>query len=171
MLNDFTKDSKQFIIDLLNAGNGTVLTVNQVHFGVPDISAIAPATSVTLTALPESGFSGSLILHYRRNDLDLMSGSHSKTFAVGLARDMDGLVPIINALYQLNLQPEDYYNDDLPIFTPDVTGRFLAFKLRAKPYSLLFYGALELTLQRDAVSLSSYIANTTLVGEIYVPEQ
>ncbi len=138
-----------------------------VTIGVPKLGALGTLVRLEITAVAGKGYFGSVFLNYRRNDIETFIGTKPKVFLNGTATHVADLIGEINADYQMNLQPEDYYNDILPVFAESSTLQFLPFNLRIKPGSLFFLGTVELSLQRKAVALSQYILNTTLEDDIY----
>lgn len=165
---DFTQLPLDIMCALINATNATSLTKNDITFGAISVQASGNKnTGVTITAKAGSGYTGTRDLTYDRVDLATIPGTRSNEFALGSATKAIDLIPAINAAYQLNLQPEDYENDDLPTFDGVDPQEKKPFTLRAKAGSYIFRGSVNLLIDGNDVDLAQLITVTELDGLTY----
>lgn len=167
-VSDFTKLPVEILIDLINFSNGTALPPDMLTFGEPtELTVGAHNTTVVGTAKPGAYYTGSVTLTYNRVDLETIPGVRSTTFEIGNATTIADLVEKINAAYQLNLQPEDFVDAELPTLSDPVSNQEMPFDLVAGPKSLIYRNKVTLNVYRADVALSSVIVNTVLSGLIY----
>lgn len=168
MATDFTKPALQILVDLINATNGTSLTLTDIDF-----SACAATgggnrnTGVTITAKPNTGYTGHRDLTYDRVDLASIPGSRSKVFQLGSAVSAKDLLPALNAAYGLNLTTDDIIDDPMPTFTGGDPAEQEPFTLRAKATSYIYRGSVVLTMDANDVDLQNLITTTELNGLFY----
>ena len=168
---DFTKAPEQILCDLINNVNGCALTPTVVTFSnVGPNQAPSPSTTdqVTIAAVANSGYSGSLTLQYNRVSMAKIPGAKSTTFPQGSATKISDLIAQINAQFGINLTAADYVDGPLPSFhnSPHETQ---PFTIQAASGSLIWTGSLALTLSANDVSLSNVITNAILAGLNYQP--
>lgn len=166
---DFTKLPAEIVLDQINNDNSSSLTTAQVSFGIPTAATgTSPVrdTDLTVSAVPNQGYTGDVIVHYNRVDMATIPGTRSTTFPKGTATKISDLIPQINAAYQLNLQPEDYKDADLPTFSGAPNEKH-DFQLSAGEDSLCFKNSVTLTVHADDIPLASVITNQTLNGLVY----
>jgi hypothetical protein len=168
MATDFTKAPLQILIDLINETNVTALTTQDVTFTAPSVLGSGNKnTGVRITAVNGRGYTGQRDLTYDRVDLAAIPGARNKTFNIGSVTSAHGLIPALNAAYQLNLQPEDIEDDAMPTFDGSDPLETEAFTLRAKTGSYIFRGSLELIIDGNDVDLATLITVTELNGLSY----
>ncbi len=168
MTTDFTLTPLQILVALINATNATSLTTSDITFGaVSVLTEETKNTAVTITAVANSGYTGTRDLTYDRIDFADVPGSRSKEFVKGSATHVVDLIPAINAAYQLNLQVGDYVNSLLPTFDGLVPHDMKPFNLTAAAGSYIFIGEIELTLDGNDVDLADLITTTELEGLSY----
>jgi hypothetical protein len=167
MATDFTKMPLEILVDLINLANGSALTTADVSFSPPTaLTGASRNTGLTITAKPGGMYSGSRDVTYNRVDMGMIPGLRSTEFTVNPSwRYMHDLVPAINAAYNLNLQPEDYYDDQLPDFS-DYTLNNHNFLLRAQPGSYIYTNMLVLTAVGGKTLISDYLTQNLLSGFI-----
>lgn len=162
MATDFTKAPLEILVDLINYTNGCALTTADISFSACSaLSAGSRNTGVTITARPNSVYSGTRDLSYNRVDMATIPGLRSTEFEIGTAVSMKDLIPQINTAYRLNMQPEDYYDDLLPGLDD---GGSRKFTLRARPGSYIYRNTLELTIRGDKLPLADHMTNYILNG-------
>ncbi len=165
---DYTKSQQQIITDLINADNGTMLTVDMLTFGYPTAIPGWGNTQVVVTASTGSPYSNSVVFNYNRIDLSTVPGARNIVFDVGSAVNISDLIPAINAAYQINLTPGQFIDGPLPQFTNNTPGTTIPFTVVADPSSLVFIGRVTLQLARAKIPLSTIITVTALNGLVYI---
>jgi hypothetical protein len=168
-VSDFTKLPQQIVIDLINNDNSTALTPDLLTFGLPTAATgdnPTRNTELSLTAKAGSGYKGSVTVKYNRVDLSTVPGARSVVFPKGDATKIADLIPEINAAYQLNLQPEDFVDGDLPAFAGQPNEQH-DFQLAAGADSLCFINSVTLTVHADDIDLASVITTQELNGLVY----
>lgn len=102
-------------LGLLNANTNKVFTTSNLTIGAPQTTALNNVnTVVRITALPASGFSGSMNVYYtRRNLADAFPGSQNLG-TIASATTIYALLPTINTKYGLNLTTQDINDGPVP---------------------------------------------------------
>lgn len=167
VVTDFTKAPEQILLDLINNDNTSALTTAQVTLGTPSTSGGAENTSVTLTAVAGSGYSGSQTVTYNRVDIATVPGSRPTEFPVGSATKISDMLPQINAQYQINLTAADIVDATLPTFdgTPN---EVKTFELVMAAGALVYLNQVTLSIHANDIPLTTVITNTALNGLTYV---
>jgi hypothetical protein len=166
MATDLTKQPLEILVDLINATNGCALTEDDIFFGPPvALSNSNRNTAMRITAKPNSLYDGSRDVTYDRIDMATIPGPRSATFHLDGARTVSDLVPKLNVTYQLNLQPEDYYDDILPDLSQMVENNY-HFVVRAKPGSYIYRNWIVLSGLGDRIILGNEITQNLLNGFI-----
>lgn len=171
IVSDFTKVSKQIVLDLINFDNQSSLTASDIAFGIPAVNTDPTPprnTKLTVTAEPNSGLAGSVEVQYDRVNLSLLAGTMSKEFSVGNATMISDIIPEINARYHVNLAADDYVDASLPAFAGE-PNEILPVDVVAKAGSLVWIGTYQFNLRAEDIPLSMAITTTTLNGLNYVP--
>jgi hypothetical protein len=169
MATDLTKAPLEILVDLINDTNGCALTTSDITFGPPSsIPNGARNTGLRITATASSVYSGSRDVTYDRIDMASIPGLRSTVFVLDGAKTIRDLIPKINNAYMLNLQPEDYYDDVLPVFEMG-SDTVYHFTLRAKPASYIYRNWLVLTGGDNKLVIGDVIAQDLLSGFI-LPE-
>lgn len=165
MANDFSKVSKQVLIDQINTDNSTSLTDALISFGLPTAAQEGSAknTELTVSAVPGSGYTGSVVVEYNRVSLADFVGSKVLDFQKGDADNLSDLIPEINALLGTNLQPDDYVDVALPTFTGTPNEEH-DVQLAAAADSLAYLNSITITVKGADIPLSSVITTTVLNG-------
>lgn len=166
---DFTKAPEQILLDQINNDNSSALTLQQVSFGLPTTTTgTSPArdTQVTVSAVANEGYSGSVVVEYNRVNISTVPGARSTVFPKGSAVNISDLIPQINAAYQINLTTADYTDGPLPTFT-GAPNEEHTFQLVISSDSLPFENSVTLTVKANDIPLSSVITTSTLNGLVY----
>ena len=173
---DYTQLPAQCLVSLINDANGTTITPAQITFGPPTPINGLRNTEIVVTSVPAASVPagttplppGSVAVTYNRLNLNAIPGVRNTSFSNSSATNISDLLPQINAAYKINLTAADIIDAPLPIFTSNIPNETIGFVLVAAPGSLVFIGAVELTLINTSVQLSSIITNTVLNGFIYI---
>lgn len=134
-------NTREVLVDLINANDGLTATVADVTFGDP-VRVTDPNpprnTRVAITANTESGFYGVKTVHYNR-----MHISEVGTIEVerGAANSHIALLPAINTKYGLFLTADDIIDQVIPV---GETG-LITVNLQINPNSLSFYDGAVIT--------------------------
>lgn len=168
MATDFTKNADQIIIDLINEANATALTPADITFSVPtETESGNRNTAITITAVANSGYTGTRDLTYDRVDLAQVPGSRNKEFNIGSVTSVFGLLPAINAAYGINLTEADVEDTAMPTFEGTDPLEKATLVITAKPGSLVYRGSVELVIDGNDVDLATLITVTELNGLNY----
>lgn len=154
---DYTKPSKDVVVQKVNRDNGTSLTADMVDFGVPAPSGAVPNTRVTMTARPNMGFTGSVEITYNRRSLARFAQQPVTVFSLNQAVMISELLAAINAQYAVNISAAEIVDGPLPAFLGNTPAATLPFVLTAQPGSLMYYGQVTLYVRRADIQLSSLI--------------
>lgn len=169
VITDFTKLPKQIIVDLINYDNDTALEADLLTFGTPNVVTTGPYnTSLVTTAVPDSHYEGSVVIHYNRIDIGTVPGIRSKEIELGTATRISDLIPQINTKYGINLTAADYIDEPLPAFQTNDPTENLFFEVYTHPNSLVFIRDVRFKLVRNKIPLSSVIVNRFLNGLVYI---
>lgn len=157
MVINYTKPSKDVLVQKVNRDNGTSLTADMVDFGVPGPSGTIPNTKVVMTARPNSGFSGQVAITYNRRNLANFAQQPVTTFSVNDATRVVDLLAAINQQYQVNIAADEIEDAPLPVFSGPTPGATLPFVLKALAGSLMYQGQVTLQLRRRDILLSDIV--------------
>ena len=175
MANDLTKAPKQVILDMVNAKTSAGFTEASFSWaGLPVVEASGKNTSLTLTAVPGSGYKNSRTIRYNRLNLNTDIGQ--KYLAVGTGRDLifsvgDGtkiadLIPEVNSRLGINLTGDDFVDGDLPTFSGELN-ETRPVQIVAKADSLPYIGSITITLKAEDVDLATAIPDVEMDGLTY----
>lgn len=153
------------LFNLINRANPTIprlLDSTVVTLGNPTPMAMpgqdGANTSLTLTAIPGNGYSGTATVYYTRTDL-------SAKFAGGVIIDGDGieswtaLAAAINAATGTSLTASDFPNTPLVVSQLPST-----LVVNIVSGSLLYQGSFTVNLTSTAPSLQAHVLTTSLPG-------
>jgi len=175
-MSDLTKAPRQIIVDMINAENaspGSIL-VNELTFGTPAVETGTKNTSLPLTAVVGSRFLGTQTIYYDRLDLNNirtaaigagLTAVFDKTDAV---TTISHVIALVNARFGLNLTDEDFTASAFPTWEM-VPNEQHDVTITAKADSLIYLGAMNITLRLPQVDLAVAISANTLNGLNYVP--
>lgn len=173
---DLTKHGEQLVFDLLNAANP-----NQKHgpFATTNVTLGAPTplsghvsgnnSSLVVTGTVGAGYSGARTITYSRLDLTAVLLAKGVTgtlsFPNSSYKTSTDLLPLINTTYNMNLQPTDVVQENLPA-DDDVTG-VVSYTLKASANCLTYTGQLGIALQPASIDLGRAFKGNILNG--FVP--
>ena len=166
-VSDFTRPSKQVVLDLINADNAAALTLSVIDLGLP-VAAIEGAprnTSITVTAKAGSGYSGSQTLNYNRLQLSVFAAGKDLTFSVGNATTLNDLIDEINALLGINLvEGDDFADVAIPPFQGGIPNETVQVTLTATAESPAYLGSLQINVRSEDLALTDVLTVTDLDG-------
>jgi hypothetical protein len=161
MLIDILKTPFQNLLAIVNSTNTTTITDNQVTFGAPtSVAADADIanTTVLVSATPLNGYTGDVLVTYRRLLLTASVVSPSLNFVVtGVKTEAEIKTQIATVL---NIFESDF---DLTIVPPAEFGNKNDGTIVAKVESLLYAGTVIISVEWSE-SLDSAITTTSLTG-------
>jgi len=173
-VSDFKKAPKEIIFDLINFDNpGKTISSTVMGLGVPQAATGQnPVANTTLevSALPNSGYTGEVAVNYNRLALDGFIAAAGITGAleipVGDAAKFADLIDEINTALGINLTADDYIDGDIGDWegTPNETK---IIQIPADADSYVFLESLSVTLTAEDIPLSDVITVTTLSGLNY----
>lgn len=165
-MSDFTKAPKQVLIDLINKDNNTSLTDQLISFGLPTAATGTNPTrntDLTISAIPGSGYRGSVDLKYNRVQLNDFVGDKDLTFILGDATKLSDLIGEINALLTINLTEDDYQDVTLPAFQ-GTANETHEVQLVASSDSIVYLGSLTIKIKGEEIELGSVVTTRELSG-------
>lgn len=146
---DITKAPEQILMDKFNAVNALNLSVDDWVFGEPQSSTtVGYNTKVTLSPKATSQWYASFTLYYNRMNIATILDNDLVSVPRGGALQLSDVITDLNALYGLNVQPEDYFDSPLSIINPNDLDAEVPITFSCKPGSFLFYGTYQLVLNR-----------------------
>lgn len=150
---DFTKPSKEIVVDLINADNSTSYTAGDLSFGYPQpITDPQRNTEIQLTPTAQAHRVGWVKVRYNRIDLAEVPGTRSVTFFVATSyTHAHDLVARINSRYHIRLSSVDFVDLPLPAFDEQAD-----FTLTAGADSPVFIGDVTLDLHRAIQIVSQF---------------
>jgi hypothetical protein len=166
VITDFKKLPKQIIVDLINYDNDTSLEVDLLTFGKPVVTKSRFNTSLVVTSVPDSHYIGSVTLKYDRIDIGSIIGNNSVNIPVGAASRVSDLIPQINDHFGINLTPDDYIDNTLPVLSNNLD-EVKSFNITMHPNSLIYLKELNLYAVRSELLLSSVVTRRILNGFKY----
>ena len=110
---NYSKPSRELLVDLLNYAHGYDLPYAMFTFGTPrtlsapDQAEFGRNTELKLSAAPGSGYEGDVVLHYNRIDLGRL---FRNAVLVGVDENFNNSIEalaLINAKYGLNIAPSE----------------------------------------------------------------
>lgn len=113
---NYSKPSRELLMDLLNYAHGYDLPYAMLTFGTPrtlsapDQAEFGRNTELILTAAPNSGYDNEVVLHYNRIDLGRL---FSNATLVGVDAPFNNSVEalaLVNAKYGLNISTSEIVN-------------------------------------------------------------
>lgn len=170
---DFTKSSVEILLQLIKKDNpkAAALTPDYVTFGIPTVAVDESVrnSKITVSAVVDSGYSGSVVMEYDRVDIATVPGERPVTFPIGNAIMLADLIAEINAAYDINLQEGDYVDVELAPFTGEVPNETQNVQLAVVSDNSCFIGSLTIIVASEDIDLASIITNTVMNGLTYLP--
>lgn len=147
MQTDFSKPSKEIVVDLINATHGTAFQPADLVFSPPLRLLTGPYdTSLVVAGDLEGKLAGQVGLHYNRVPLNAVAPTGPITIVRGEAATVADLLPSINAVCGTFFKPEDI--QDAPL--PEQTEASVPLVLQAAEYSLVYTANLALSITAPA---------------------
>jgi hypothetical protein len=156
---DFNQPAVQILLDQINYDNNSAITSEFVSFGTPSPNASGAArnTSLTITSVPNSGFTGSVDWQYNRVDISVVPGIRSILIVVpNGATLISQLLSNINLAYGIQLQASDIIDGPLPAFA-GLPNEKHAFTLQISATSLVYFNSVTLTAFQDGTLYSEVV--------------
>ena len=158
--------AKQMLVDLVNRDNNLKLRADQVIF--KDVAnnwdpLIKRNTYALMEAVPGKGCKNSTPLYYHRIDLSVLFLNVNAN--VPLPQPLPDtmtthdLLPLINAKYGTNFEPEDIISTDLDLDNLPGTAQ-----IRAMDGNVAYTSAFTVTFGQEDLVLATIVLNTTLSG-------
>lgn len=168
-VSDYTKESQQILLDLINHDNGTTLTADKIVLENPTPTGTGTEVTVTVRSAHGSGFSGAVEMTYRRVDLDEVPNALDPVDYEWDLSNISGVLEFVGTHFGVNLQPSDVTVEgiDLENQDPPISQEYdvpQQFTLTAKPGSLVWVGNISLSIQKTRVDLSDVWQITVLDG-------
>ncbi len=157
MLINTSKSAEKNVIDLINADNGTALTSAEISIGVPaawdELTDTGSDTGndrntiVTVSAVANSGYKGSVDIRYYRLDLDVLRGGvaleHTKSESSTVQSVIDAIATQVD-LIETELALFDETGTELSSLPALTVSK--VYTVRAKPESLCYIGQVDVTI-------------------------
>jgi hypothetical protein len=158
MASDYTKPAGHVLVDLLNEKNGTSFAGTDFSFGlaVAQSEGSPRDTVVQIQSAPGVySVTDRLTLQYNRVDLATVPGVRSTDFVLRTQALVSDFLPAINEMLGINLTAQDVIDSPVPPVG--------LFSLQASPGSLLWRGAMPLTLLEFHADPESFSLNSRYV--------
>jgi len=159
--------SKQAVLNCLNETNGSLLTLSDVAFSsVSSGNFNGKNTKVTLTAVPDSGYTGTEDYSYNRlelTELDFNETQLGLNYIASNGQTIADIVSLINAFNQTKLTEADIQNWNTPVPHPP-SGQTLAITLQADPQSYAWVGSATVEIRNIKPHIKTVAILTELDG-------
>lgn len=168
-VSDYSQISKKVLLDLINAENVLSLTNAMIDFALPqaDVGGGEKNTSVGITAVAGSGYTGQVVVQYNRVQMSAFVFDQVLEFQKGDATSVKDFIPELNTLLGFNLSDGEYIDAPLDEFT-GAPNESHPLQVVASADSLVFLGSLTLTIKGADVDLATVITKLVLDG-LYPP--
>ena len=142
---DFTKLPKDIVLELINLTNSSGVTVKEVSLGVPYVFYNEEYSTNTALELVGKQYQldGKLTVYYSRVELEEILVNLDRSFPISGPCRLSSLMKVFNDRYGVNLQPEDYVDQDVLPLTRR-RGEVFKVPLIAKPDSYVWIGSTEI---------------------------
>jgi hypothetical protein len=168
---DFTEEPEEVLVDLINIYNGTRFTTGQLLFGMPQPYPSDPKhnTSLVVYAKKKSGYKGQVTMKYQRLDINQQIGvGESTVFEIGNATNLSDLIGAVNSQLGIRLDADDFLDAPL-VLRPGGETNLYQQNLVILDYSLLYVGALAMTIKTNELALKDVILKPVLNAFSYTP--
>jgi hypothetical protein len=158
---DFTQAPAAILLQQINYDNNSSITQAVIAFGVPSANATGAArnTSVTISAVQGSNFTGTVDWQYNRIDISIVPGVRSTLIQMPAgAVNISDLIPNINAAYGINLSAADIVDGLLPVFT-GLPNEEHPFTLVMAADSLVYNNQVTLAVFEDGTAYSEVVTS------------
>jgi hypothetical protein len=144
---DFTQPAASVLLAQINHDNGTITTVDQVHFeqvaSLPNTDLSGLNSIVFVAAAQGAQFEGQDFFRYNRIDISTVPGARTTAFARSTAVYLSDILGQINSAWSLNLTPADIEDGILPA---SLNSNPVTFMLQIAPSSLLWLNEIEISV-------------------------
>jgi hypothetical protein len=168
---DYTEESEDVLIDLINFYNPTKFSTGQLLFGMP-LPYTGDAihnTSLVVYAKKFSGYKGQVTIKYKRLDVQTQVGPDESTvFEIGNATKLSDLIGTINTRLGIKLDTDDYLDAPLVLRPGGATNTYQQ-ELVILDYSLLYVGKLVMTIKTNELALTDVVTKRVLHPFSYTP--
>lgn len=159
----YNKPSTILVLDLINRDNNTNVTFDDIFlYGVKRNNDGDPVrdTRIECRAIEGSPYYGTQFFTYSRVDI----GKYFEDFGTvritpANQKKISDLLPDLNERFELALQAEDIYDDDLGDYVPP-----FAVKIVPKEHNFAWIGKLEVVIADTAFELGNVLVNNKLNG-------
>lgn len=167
-LTNYTALPAQIVLDLINRHNHQEVPLDAITFGEPQFTGASDRQTVLhVSALPDSGYNGSVDVIYNRIPLSFMGDNEPDLIIETHERSMHALIPFLNQTFGINLTTDDIVDTHIPVQEADV---YTQVAIEAKAGSLVYVGDYRLTFTLPLIELSSLIPVWMLDGLHYPSE-
>lgn len=171
-MSDLSKSFSALLLEMVKVANPAETTITAAHytFGTPTVATEnGKNTSLVLSAVANSGFTGTQTVYYNRLDLTAIGATGDLQFdAEGKAKVSDAVAEF-NARFKTNLVAgTDYTDADLPELT-GAPGETQQVTVTALAGSHVYLGNVVITLKVATRDLAEVITNNNLNGLTYTP--
>jgi hypothetical protein len=156
---DFNQPAVDILLDQLNYDNNAGITPQLVVFQNPSANATGAQrnTTVQITSVEGSGFTGSVDWQYNRVDISVVPGIRSTLISVpNGATLISQLLPNINLAYGIQLTAEDIVDGPIPTFI-GLPNEKHNFTLVIAATALVYYNSVVLTAFIDGTAYSEVV--------------
>lgn len=169
-ISDFTKSPEQIVLDLINHDNASILTLELVSLGLPNVTvdnANDRNTEIVVSSVEGGGYKGEVTVEYNRLQIQdfvpIMVEGGALSLPVGDALRFSDMIPEINLALGINLTEADYVDGDIGEWagTPNEVKEIV---IPMSADSLVYIGSLTLSLEAEDIELASVITNMILNG-------
>ena len=167
-LPDLSQESNAILVDLINHTNESSIDYDQVSVTNPTVynGFNSGNTNATVSALPNSGFTGSVTINYNRIELPRFENNVDQAIvSVPYNSTWDQVVSIFNSTYFTNLTPDDYEPE--AGFPAGIEEDSTSWILVAKDDSLIYQGAINLDIRVVYISMEDVVSDTVLNGLVF----
>lgn len=182
---DFSKPSKEMLIDLINYANRqsmtTLLTSKNTVFTDPVENPKGSDTNTSIRFAKVKGYklNGDEEIHYNRLNIEQLARvmGFDGTFEINMKykhKTVLDILPQLLETFKIYLDENDVENDNIELNFKDVTEEEIekygvSFILRIKPQSIGYYGQLVLTAKPKPIKLETAIQTKVMRGFVYHP--
>lgn len=164
------RNSKQSLIDYINATNSSPLTVNDITFGVPAPIAgtwreglVDRNSVIRIKATDASIYKDSQVLCYDRLDLASLAKLFDFRIKSYQPDSIHDLIKPIFLKFGIVIDKDDVYDDAIN----QIEGQDNHFTIRAKPGALGWVGQVDVVSTHGSAVLGDHLTTTSLPGVNY----
>jgi len=166
METDLSKSSADQLLFLINESiTAPDLTFSDITLGTPTVG-VAKNTALVVSAVPNSGYSGSVEVQYDRLSLDGFEQYGPAEVIIPVNGTFDDVLDAFNALYGANL---DYSDIPTGIDVSSANYAGVPFTINALTTSYAFQGSIDVVVRWPGVQLNTIIVDTHYTGLDFPP--